>query len=70
MVVEGDKVAVRYTCHGTHKGELNAIPQTNKPVTVTGMLIFRVSKGKIGEIWVNWDALGLMQQLGAIPTQN
>ena len=34
---------------------------------VTGTVIFRVANGKLEESWVNWDALGLLQQLGAIP---
>lgn len=67
MVAEGDKVAIRYTCRGTHRGELKPIPATGKPVTITGMLIFRVSRGRIEEGWVNWDTLGLLRQLGVVP---
>jgi predicted ester cyclase len=40
---------------------------TGKHVTVTGIFISRVEEGKLAEMWLNWDALGLMQQLGVIP---
>ncbi len=66
-IAEGDKVAVRYTCLGTHQAELSGIAPTGKHVTITGILIFRIGNGKIEEAWVNWDALGLLQQLGAVP---
>ena len=43
------------------------IAPTNKQVTYTGMNIFRIAAGKLVEEWFNWDALGFMQQLGAVP---
>jgi len=67
MVVEGDKVAVRWTLTGTQKGEFMGIPPTNKKVTVWGIEIDRVVGGKLVEVWARVDTLGLMQQLGAIP---
>ena len=68
MVVEGDKVAVRLTATGTHKGEFRGIPSTNKKVTVSMIQIDRVVGGKFVEGWSRYDTLGLMQQLGLIPT--
>ena len=68
MIAEGDKVAVRFTLRGTHGGDLMGIPPTGKPVAVTGIDINRIADGKIAERWANFDALGLMQQLGVIPT--
>lgn len=64
---EGDRVAVRWTAQGTHKGELRGLAPTGKQVTTTGMDIFQFSGGKIVEAWVEWDALGLMQRLGVAP---
>jgi len=61
-----DFVTSRYTAIGTHKGELRGIAPTNKAIKVEGMVINRISRGRIAESWVNWDALGLMQQLGAV----
>ena len=69
MVAEGDKVAVHYTGRGTHHGEFQGIPATGKPMTYTGILIWRFVDGKIAEHWAAPDLLGLMQQLGAIPTR-
>jgi predicted ester cyclase len=68
MVVEGDKAAMRYTWTGTHKGMFMGIPPTNRKVTVWGIEIDRIDGGKIAEAWVRLDILGLMQQLGAVPT--
>jgi predicted ester cyclase len=67
MVAEGDKVVLRYTIRGTHRGELMGIPLTDKQVTLTATETYRLAGGKIEEQWVNMDALGMMQQLGAIP---
>jgi steroid delta-isomerase-like uncharacterized protein len=64
---EGDRVVARWTARGTHKGELMGIPATGKPVVVTGIDIYHIRSGKAVESWINWDALGMMQQLGVIP---
>jgi steroid delta-isomerase-like uncharacterized protein len=60
-------VTTRFTGRGTHKGELTGIAPTNRFVKIEGILINRMSRGRIAEGWVVWDALGLMQQLGAMP---
>jgi steroid delta-isomerase-like uncharacterized protein len=69
MVAEGDKVVIRVAIHATHKGELLGIPPTDKQLTFTSTEICRLAEGRIDEQWVNFDALGMMQQLGAIPEQ-
>ena len=69
MIAAGDRVVVRWTGRGTHRGELQGITPTGKAVTVTGIGIFRTTAGKIAEEWENWDLLGLLQQLGVIPPQ-
>ncbi len=63
MLVEGDKVAVRYTMTGTNKGEFMGSHPTNKKVTFWGIDIHRVSDGKIVECWSRIDAPSLMKQL-------
>ena len=68
VIVEGDKVAVRFTATGTHQGEFFGIPPTGKVIKSTGINIFRIEAGKIVEHWNNADDLGLMQQLGVIPS--
>lgn len=67
FIVEGDKVAGRWITRGTHRGELWGILPTGKQVTITSMDINRITDGKIAERWHEYDALGLMQQIGAIP---
>jgi len=67
VIAEGETVMTRWSCRGTHKGDLNGIAPTGKHITITGLTVARVSNGKIVEGYVNWDALGLMQQLGVVP---
>jgi steroid delta-isomerase-like uncharacterized protein len=62
-----DRVATRWTCRGTHKGEFQGMPPTGRQIKMTGMTIFRIANDKLVEGWVQPDLLGLMQQLGAIP---
>ncbi len=67
MIVEGGKVAARYTMRGTHQGEFLGVAPTGNQIEVTGIDIVRFEGGKMVEHWANSDELGLMQQLGAIP---
>jgi steroid delta-isomerase-like uncharacterized protein len=67
MIAEGDNVAARFTAHGMHKGDFMGLPATGKPITMTGIEIFRIKDGKICELWGEANLLGLMQQLGIIP---
>jgi len=68
QVAEGDKVVSRYTVSGTHRGEIMGAAPTGKLVTHTGHQTDRFEGGKIAESWTNWDALGLLQEIGAIPS--
>jgi steroid delta-isomerase-like uncharacterized protein len=66
LFADGETVAVRWNCRGTHKGELSGLAPTGKQISITGISIARFAGGKMVEGWVNWDALGLMQQLGVV----
>lgn len=68
MVGEGDRVAVAYTARGTHQGELMGVPATDKQVVVTLISILRIGNGKITEQRINWDTLGMLRQLGIVPS--
>ena len=68
QVAEGDKVVTRWIGSGTHQGEMMGIAPTGNQVRVDGMTISRIEDGKIVEEWEIYDALGMMQQLGAIPS--
>lgn len=69
QIAEGDKVTLRLTFRGTHQGEFQGIPPTGKAIAIEAIVVDRMVDGKMVEHWSNMDNLGLMQQLGAIPTQ-
>jgi steroid delta-isomerase-like uncharacterized protein len=68
QISDGDKVVTRWTGTGTHKGALMGIAPTGKRATVTGITISRFQGGKVVEGWGNADNLGILQQLGVVPT--
>ncbi len=68
QIAEVDKVAVLWTARGTHMGELMGIAPTGKPIEVRGLYLYRLAGGKLVERAGARDMLGLMQQIGAIPT--
>ncbi|MGH2534691.1 MAG: ester cyclase [Thermomicrobiales bacterium] len=68
QIADGDKVVTRWTARATHTGAFQGIPPTGKRGSMTGIDIDRIADGKIVECWVNSDDLGLLQQLGVIPT--
>ena len=68
MIVEGDRVAVRGTVHGVHNGALMNIAPTGKTVAFPLFIIYRIADGKIAEHWMLADMMGLLQQVGAMPS--
>ena len=70
IVAEGDRVAERWTGHGTHQGEFEGMAPTRRPVTVAGTVFYRITSGKIIEFRGQFDGLALMQQLVAVPDQS
>jgi predicted ester cyclase len=67
-VTEGDKVAKVWTVTSIHKGDLLGIQATGKRIVVKGIEVFRIADGKIVEVWASMDNLGMLRQLGLIPT--
>ena len=67
LLADGDKAVCRWTATGTHEGDLAGMPATGKTSTVSGISIDRFEGGKIVEGWTNWDTLGMLQNLGAVP---
>jgi predicted ester cyclase len=65
LLAEGDKVVVRRTLRGTHHGEFLGLAPTGKAIVTRGISIYRLADGQLVEHWVNYDVLGLHQQLGA-----
>ncbi len=73
QVAEGDKVATVWRARGTHQGDwespIGTIAATGKPIEWTGTTTLRVSDGRItGVIGSNHDHLGILQQMGSIPS--
>jgi steroid delta-isomerase-like uncharacterized protein len=67
IVAEGDKVVIRQTWRGTQKGDFMGVPPTGKTISVGVIDIIGMAGGKCVEHWGQMDAMGLMQQLGALP---
>ena len=68
QISEGEMVATRFTSRGTHRGTFMGVEPTNKELSCwTRITIDRIAQGRILESWANWDMMGMMQQLGAIP---
>jgi predicted ester cyclase len=67
IVSAGDKVVLRWRLEGTHTGEFMGVAPTNVEITLGLIEIFRVADGQLVEAWDQYDRLGLMQQIGAIP---
>lgn len=68
QLAEGDEVATRWRIQGTHKGTLFGVAPTGKHVTCTGLVISRIANGKIMEEWEEFNQLGMLQQMGTVPT--
>jgi predicted SnoaL-like aldol condensation-catalyzing enzyme len=62
-----DRVVARWVGSGRHEGELMGLAPTGAPIEVDAISLFRIADGKIAEEWTVWDALGLLQQVGAVP---
>jgi predicted ester cyclase len=67
QLADGDFVATRYTCRGTHEGDIMGVPATGRDVTIAGLVISRFQDGKVVEEWEVSDVFGLLQQIGALP---
>jgi predicted ester cyclase len=67
IIAEGDKVMVRNTVYGTHRGDFMGIAPTGKQIEQRGFDLFRIADGKVVEHWGEYDWLGLYRQLGAVP---
>ena len=68
QLTEGDRVATRIVVRGTHQKEMMGIPATGKEIAIGAINMIRVDDGKIAEHWVNSDSLGMLMQLGVVPS--
>ena len=63
----GNRVCIRFTMTGTHRGEFMGVPATDKAIALDGITVLRFRKDKCVERWSCADMLGLLVQIGAIP---
>ena len=68
QVAEGDKVVSRYTATGTHQGEFFGVAPSGARIEMSGIQIDRFDEnGRMVEEWPEYDMLGAMKQMGAVP---
>jgi len=67
-ITQDNKVAAHWTMRGTHKGRFLGNPPTNKPILVQGLIYARIEKHQVVENWILVDEMGMLQQLGLVPS--
>ena len=67
LIAEGDRVAVRVTARATQVGEFMGLAPSGKGYAIGEIHIFRIRDGKVAEHWHQYDQLGMLRQLGAMP---
>ena len=67
QMADGDQVVTRWTARATHSGPFEGIAPTGNPIMFTGITISRLENGQLVEEWENFDELGMMRQIGAVP---
>jgi len=67
LVAEGDMVAFWIKYEGTQEGQMGPFPPSHKKMTIDVAGVFRVRDGKLAELWVTWDNLSSLMQLGHFP---
>jgi steroid delta-isomerase-like uncharacterized protein len=66
LIAADDKVVARFSITGTHEGEFVGVLPTGRRVKFTATVIYHFVGGKIAEAWIDWDAWGVMQGIGAV----
>ena len=66
-IAEGDRATVQFRLVGTNDGPFMDNPASGKSIDVGALVLMRVEDGRVAEIKGEFDQLGLMQQIGAIP---
>jgi len=67
IIASGDIVATRWVVTGSQQQDFMGIPATGQTIRVEGMNFYRLADGRVTDIWTQFDGIGMMQQLGAIP---
>lgn len=67
-VADVDAVMARFTIYGTHTHDFMGIPATGRSVTIRAMALFEIVDGKVARLHGQFDQMGMLQQLGVVPT--
>ena len=67
VVVEGDRAGIWTTYEGTQQGTLGPFPASGRKVSFDFGGVFRIEDGKLAELWVTWDNMTILRQLGHLP---
>src|SRR5919199_311657 len=67
QISQGNTVVTRLVVQGTFAGALLGLAPPGRPATVTGVAISRFAQGRLVDLWLQADLLGLLQQLGVMP---
>ena len=68
VIGEGDRVAVRLTSRGRHTGDFMGMPASGKEYAISEIHIVRIRDGQVVEHWRDADMLGMLRQIGALPS--
>jgi|SRR5215207_2409275 len=66
VVADDELVAVHLVGHGTHEGTFQGVPPTGRRWAATCSAFYRVADGRIVDSWLNWDLLGILEQVGGV----
>lgn len=66
VVADGDTVTARWTVTGTHEEEFQGLPPTGAAVEIPAMGVMQLEDGAFSEVWLVYDRLGMLEQLGAL----
>jgi steroid delta-isomerase-like uncharacterized protein len=67
VIASGDTVATRWVVTGSQQQEFMGIPASGQAIRVEGMNFYRLKDGRVTDVWTQFDAAAMMQQLGAVP---
>ena len=68
LISDGEMAASQWAPTGTHKGSFAGVAPTGKLIKATATVIHRLVEGKIAEEWEDFDMYGILNQMGAIPS--
>lgn len=68
IIADGDTVATRWVLTGSLQQDFMGVTASGQAINVEGMNVYRLKDGRVTDIWTQFDAVGLMQQIGAMPS--